>query len=375
MLRRAWPLLLAACGGGSPDTMVDAPGGTGDGRVIDAKPAHLVGYISGYSSDIVRVDVDRTTGALTPGETITAFAASPSFMAIDPAAAHLYAVSESTSRVGGYAIDPATGALTALNDVASGGNGPAHVFVERSGHSVMVANYGSGHVAVFAIQADGRLAAASQTLLAGQNAHQIITDPSNRFAFVPCLGSDWVAQYLFDAGTATLTPNAVPHLMTAANAGPRHLAFSGDGKFAYLLNEKASTLSTLALDDLTGRLSELQTVSTLPSGFSGSNTGAEVWVHPSGNFVYTSNRGDNSIAVFSRNATTGMVTLVGHTKTGGATPRDFTLDPEGRFLYAANQGSNSVVQLAVDATAGTLTQTGSPVAATLPTFVGIVALP
>lgn len=355
--------------------MVDAPGGTGDGRLIDAKRAHLVAYVSGYSTDIARFDVDRTSGALTPADTITAFAGNPSFMAIDPAAAHLYAVSESTSRVGGYAIDPATGALTSLNDVASGGNGPAHVFVERSGHSVLVANYGDGNVAVFPIQADGRLGAASQTLLAGQNAHQIITDPSNKFAFVPCLGSDWVAQYTFDATTGTLTPNATPHLMTAANAGPRHLAFAPDGKFAYLLNEKASTLSVLALDTTTGRLSALQTVSTLPSGFSGSNTGAEVWVHPGGNFVYASNRGDNSIAVFSRNATTGMVTLVGHTKTGGATPRDFTLDPDGRFVYAANQGSNNVVQLAVDATAGTLTQTGSPVSASMPTFVGVVALP
>lgn len=375
MLRRVWPLLLAACGGSTPDTMTDAPGGTGDGRGIDAKPAHLVAYVSGYSTDIARFDVDRTSGALTAAGTISAFAASPSFLAIDPAAAHLYAVSEATSRVGGYSIDPATGTLTALNDVASGGNGPAHVFVDRSGASVMVANYGDGQVAVFTIQADGRLAAAHQTLLAGQNAHQILTDPSNRFAFVPCLGSDWVAQYTFDATTGTLTANAVPHLMTANNAGPRHLAFAPDGKFAYLLNEKASTLSALALDTTTGRLSELQTVSTLPSGFSGSNTGAEVWVHPGGNFVYASNRGDNSIAVFSRSSMTGMVTLVGHTKTGGATPRDFTLDPDGRFVYAANQGSNNVVQLAVDAAAGMLAATGSPVSASMPTFVGIVTLP
>lgn len=375
MLRRSWLFAIAACGGGGGGTTSsDGPLPT-DGRTGDALPARLVAYVSGYSSEIDRFDIIPDSGELVPIETVPGFAANLSFLAIDPASAHLYAVSESTSRVGAYSIDAASGALTSLNDVASGGNGPAHVFVDRSGGSVLAANYGDGHVAVFKIQPDGGLATAHQTLLAGANAHQIITDPSNRYAFVPCLGSDWVAQYLFDASTATLTANAVPHLATVAGAGPRHLAFAPDGHFAYLLNEKSSTLSALSLDTGNGQLTEVQTVSTLPANFSGTNTGAEVWVHPKGGFVYASNRGDNSIATFARDTTTGKLTLVGHTKTGGSTPRDFTLDPMGRYIYVANQDSNSVVQLAVDATTGALAQTGTPVAVTSPTFVGIVALP
>jgi 6-phosphogluconolactonase len=172
-----------------------------------------------------------------------------------------------------------------------------------------------------------------------------------------------------------LTPNSVPHLATQAGAGPRHMAFSPDGHFAYLLAEKSSTLSALAFDGATGRLTELQTLSTLPAGYSGRNTTAEVWVHPSGAFVYASNRGDDSIATFARNASTGQLSLVGHTKTGGATPRDFTLDPDGRYLYAANQGSGNIVTFAVDTAAGTLTPTGSPISAPAPSFVGIVTLP
>lgn len=370
---RSWMLVVVACSGGTPSS--NDASVTGDTRTIDAPLARLVAYVSGYSTTIARFDVTRDTGVLVPAETITTFAANASFLAVDPASAHLFAVSESTSRVGAYAIDPGTGALMSLNDVSSGGNGPAHVYVDPSGGTVLVANYGDGRIAAFKVQSDGRLAAAHQVLLAGANAHQILTDPSNRFAFVPCLGSDWVAQYTFDASSGIVAANAVPHLMTAAGAGPRHLAFSPDGKFAYLLAEKASTLSALSLDTTSGQLSELQTVSTLPAGFSGTNTGAEVWVHPAGGFVYASNRGDNSIATFLRDGTTGRLSLVGHTKTGGTTPRNFTLDPAGRFLYVANQGTGNVVEFAIDTTSGALAQIATPVAAQSPTFIGIIALP
>jgi 6-phosphogluconolactonase len=364
---KAWPLVLAACGG-THGTPIDNAS-----PISDAPPARLVAYVGGYSTQIARYDVAR--GALTPATAITAIAADPSFLAVDPAGAHLYAVSESANRVGAYTIAPADGALAAIGDVASGGNGPAHVFVDRSGAYLLAANYGDGRVSVFAIQAGGGLAPAQQVVLAGTNAHEIVTDPSNHFAFVPCLGSDWVAQYTFDATSGTLTANAVPHFTTAAGAGPRHLAFSPDGHFGYLLAETASTLSALSLDGATGQLAELQTLSTLPAGFSGTNTGAEVWVHPSGAFVFASNRGDDSIATFSRDATSGMLALVGHTKTGGMTPRDFTLDPDGRFLYAANQASNTVVALAFDPASGMLSSIASSVTAQMPSFVGIVALP
>jgi 6-phosphogluconolactonase len=365
-------LVLAACGG---DAMQAHPDALGDTHAIDAAPARYVAYVSGYATDIARFGVARDTGALTPAATTAAFAGNPSFLAVDPAATHLYAVSESTSRVGAYSLDPASGGLAFIDDVASGGSGPAHVFVDRSGAWVMVANYGDGEVAVFAIQPGGGVAAAQQTLLAGANAHEIVTDPSNRYAFVPCLGSDWVAQYTFDAATGTLAPNAVPHLATAAGAGPRHLAFSPDGRFAYLVAEKTSTLTALSLDVTTGQLAALQTISTRQAGATGANTGAEVWVHPGGAFVYASNRGDNTIAIFMRDTSTGHVTLVANPDTMGTTPRDFTLDPDGRFLYVANQGSGTVVPFAIDGATGALAPAASPVAAPAPTFVGIVALP
>jgi 6-phosphogluconolactonase len=377
MTRLAWLLVAGACGG-SNGTMIDAHTGDagGDDAARDASPpAHVIAYVSGNAPNLAWFDVANDTGALTAAGTKAAWAGNPSFLAFDPSRTHLYAVSESGSRVGAYAIDAATGALAFLNDVASGGSGPAHVYVEPSGKWVLAANYGDGRVGVFAIGTDGKLGAAKQVLLAGANAHEIITDPGNHFAFVPCLGSDYVAQYAFDAATGTLTPNATPHFMTASGAGPRHMAFSPDGKFAYLLAEKTSTLSALSFDGATGRLSQVQTVSTLPAGFSGANTGAEVWVHPSGAFVFTSNRGHDSIATFSRDATTGRVTLVGHTKTGGKTPRDFTLDAAGKFLYVANQGSGDVRTFAIDAQSGMLSPVGTAVTAQAPTFVGLVALP
>jgi 6-phosphogluconolactonase len=240
-----------------------------------------------------------------------------------------------------------------------------------------VANYTSGTVAVLPIQPDGSLGAAVDTETVGAMAHMIVADPSDRFVFVPCLGADYVAQFLFDATTGKLTPNAVPHLATTAGAGPRHLAFHPDGKTVYLIDETASTMTALTLDSTAGTLTASQTISTLPSGFTGTNTAAEVHVHPSGEWLFGSNRGDDSIAVFALDSS-GHMTLQGVTKSGGTTPRDFALDPTGTWLYAANQGSGSVVAFGFDASAGTLTPVGGA-GATVPvpsaSFVGIVSLP
>lgn len=339
---------------------------------IDARPTALFAYVSGYSTTISRYSL--ANGVLTAAGTTTSFATNPSFMAIAPAQTHLYAASESTSRAGAYAIDQASGALTFINDVAVGGNGPAHIAVDATGKYVLVANYGNGTISVAPIQAGGGLGAVTQTLAPGANAHQIVLDPSNKYAFVPCLGVDRVHQYLFDAATGTLTANAVPSLATAAGAGPRHLAFKPDGLFAYLLNEKNSTLTALAFDTATGRLSELHTTTTRASGATGTNTTAEVWVHPNGKFVYASNRGDNNLAIFSI-AGDGRVTLVGHKPTGGMTPRMFLIDPSGAFAYVANQNSNNVIVFPLDPTTGMLGTGSAPIAATSPSYIGIAALP
>lgn len=371
---RTWiaiALALCACGddGGAP---LDAAGDaiTDDSMNIDAgPPAHVVAYISGYSANIAWFDVDRDTGALAPVSSIASFANNPSFLAMT--GTHLYAAAESGNRVGAYAIDQVTGALTFINDVSSSGTGPAHVSVDTTGAYALVANYNNGSIAVLPVRGDGGLDAASQTLNAGQNAHQILTDRTNAFVLVPCKGDDWVAQYTFSAGV--LTANATPRATTANGAGPRHIAFAPGGQHAYLINENNSTLTAFSFD--AGRLTELHTLSTRATGASGANTGAEIVVHPSGDFVYASNRGDNNIAVFRIAPSTGMVTLVGHVPTGGMTPRNFALDPSGAWLYAANQNSDTVVTFSVDPTTGMPSPTGASMAFDNPSFIGFVSLP
>lgn len=340
-----------------------------DGHDLDAAPpAHLVAYVSGYGPKIAWFDVDLATGALTPTGSVDA--TQPSFLALG--AAHAYAVNESGNRVAAYAIDPASGALTFQNDQPTG-SGPAHVAIDRAGKFVLVANYGGNSAAVYPIGADGALGAALQTVSPGMNAHMVVTDPANHFAFVPCKGSDLVAQFALGAN-GMLTPNPVPHLLTALGAGPRHLAFAPDGHHAYLIDENASTLMALSYDSTAGTLATIQTTTTRAAAATGANTGAEVVVHPSGKFVYGSNRGDDDIAVFAI-GTDGKVALAGNTPTGGATPRSFAIDPTGRWLLAANQGGNTVTTFQIDASTGSLTSVGSPLAATSPAFVGFLALP
>jgi 6-phosphogluconolactonase len=363
-------VLLGACSGSSPSN-VDANGsGSDDATSIDAPapPTRFVAYISG-GANIAWYDVDKSTGALTAISSVAAWRTGASFLAFH--GNYLYAVA-SGNRVGAYSIDPATAAITFINDVDAGGTGPTHVAVDATGAYVLVANYGSGHISVYPVRSDGGLMPASQTLLAGANAHQIVPDPSNQYVVVPCLGANKVAQYVLSSGS--LTANATPQLATAAGAGPRHIAFTADGTHAYLLNELDSTLSALAFDKATGRLSELQTVSSRAAGAMGTNTGAEVVVHPSGKWVYASNRGDNNIAVFSIGAD-AKVTLVENESTQGMTPRNFTIDPSGTLLYAANQNSSTVVPFAIDTTTGKLTPTASSISVPTPQFVGIIALP
>ena len=375
-------LCLTACGGGSAQPVTDdapTPAIDASGSVDAAAPAHVVAYVSGYGPDLAWFDLDPATGALAPVASLASALPAPSYLATT--STHLYAASEGASRISAYAIDPQTGALTLVDDQPSGGSGPAHVTVDRAGKFVLVANYGDGTIAVLPVRADGGLDPATQTLIAGANAHEVVLDPANTHVFVPCKGSDYVAQYAFDPATGTLAANAVPRLATAAGAGPRHLAFTPDGAHAYLVNELDSTLTALAFDGATGRLSAVQTVSTRAASATGANTGAEVVVHASGAWVWASNRGDDNLATFAIAPTTGRLTLVGHTPTGGATPRAFAVDPTGTWLFAANQGSNTVTRFRIDAATGALTPAlgggadNVVATATQPSFVGFVSLP
>lgn len=300
----------------------------------------------------------------------------PSFVAIHPNRRFLYAVGEisdfagqRSGAVNAFRIVPATGRLELLNQQSSGGAGPCHVTVDRTGRNVLVANYGGGSVSVLPIHDDGSLAAATAFIQhegasvdprrqKGPHAHSINLDAANRFAFAPDLGLDKILVYRFDPAAGTLAANDPAWATVAPGSGPRHFAFHPGGKFAYVINEMKSTLTAFRYDAERGALDELQTLSTLPGGPVEGNTTAEVQVHPSGKFVYGSNRGHDSIAVFAVDAASGRLKLVEHESTQGKTPRNFGIDPTGQFLLACNQGSNSIVGFRIDPQTGELTPTG-----------------
>ncbi len=317
----------------------------------------------------------------------------PSFLAIHPNGRFLYAVSEISSfegkrsgAVSAFARDPKTGTLTLLNTVSSGGTGPCHVSVDKTGRTVLVANYGGGSVAALPIKDDGSLQEASAFVQhSGSSvnpkrqdaprAHSINPSPDNRFAVVADLGLDQVLVYRLDPAKGSLVANNPPFARVRPGAGPRHFAFHPGGRYAYVINEIASTVTAFTWDAAGGILEETQTISTLPEDFSGNNTTAEVQVHPSGRFLYGSNRGHDSIAVFAVDVAKGTLTLVEHVSTQGRTPRNFGIDPTGSYLIAANQNSGSIVVFRIDAAAGRLTPTGETFQVSMPVCIKFAAVP
>jgi 6-phosphogluconolactonase len=348
-------------------------------------------YTGAKSKGIYACRWDATAGRLSAPE-LAAETPNPSFLALHPNRRFLYAVSETDSfdgkrsgAVAAFAINTGTGGLTLLNQQPSGGTGPCHLSVDRTGRCVLVANYGSGSIAALPVKADGSLGEPASVIQhrgssvnvqrqQGPHAHQIVTDAANRFAWVCDLGLDQVLVYRLDPAKAALTPNAPPFASVKPGSGPRHLTFHPSGRFAYVINELSSTVTTFACNLTQGTLKELQTVSTLPDDFKGSSTTAEIEVHPSGSFVYGSNRGHDSLAVFAVDAASGKLTFAGRQPTQGRTPRCFGLDPTGRFLLAANQDSDSIVVFAVDARTGRLKPTGQPVEVPSPVCVRFMPL-
>jgi 6-phosphogluconolactonase len=346
-------------------------------------------YTGGESKGIYAWRFDAGLGVATPLG-LVAEAANPSFLAADPTNRYLYAASEISSRggkregaVSAFAIDSATGKLALLNQVSSRGAGPAFVTVDRAGGNLLVANYGGGSVAVCPIHSDGRLGEATAFVQhtgssinpqrqREPHAHSINVSPDNRFAIVADLGLDKLLVYRFDAAKGALTPNDPPFAAVKPGSGPRHFTFHPSGRFAYVINELASTVTAFSYDAARGAFTELQTISTLPKDFAGNSTTAEVQVDPAGRFLYGSNRGHDSIAVFAIDPSKGALTPVEHVPTQGKTPRNFRIDPTGSYLFAANQDSGSVVIFRIDARTGRLAPTGKVLAVASPVCVKFV---
>ena len=359
-----------------------------------AKGQYIV-YVGTYttkttSKGIYSYRFDSEKGQLTPigvaAETID-----PSFLAVHPNGKFLYAVNEignfnggTSGAVSAFAIDAKTGALKFLNQVPTRGAGPCYVSLDRDGTFVLVANYDSGSIASFPVHDDGTLGTASgfvqhsgsgpnKERQEGPHAHWIGTSPDNRFALVADLGLDQVIVYGFDPIRGVFTPMLSGFAKVKPGAGPRHLSFHPNGKFAYVLSEMESSVTVFSYQPKNGTLTSLQTISALPKDYSGPKEAAEIAVHPSGKFLYTSNRGHDSIAVFSIDEKKGTLKSLGQVLTGGKTPRHFAIDPTGAYLLAENQESNNIVVFHIDAATGSLTPTGQTIEVPSPVCITFVA--
>lgn len=338
--------------------------------------------LSGYCPVVTACALDVATGALTVVATSEG-GDNPSYMAISPDGTRAYAVNETPAgRVSAFEFDAATGALKRINDVPSEGDDPCHVAVHPSGRFVLVANYSSGTLTALAVRPEDGGLAPLWSVSPGKNAHEARFSACGGRLYVPCLGSDAVLQYAFDAATGAIAPlaGAPASAPLATGAGPRHMAFSPDGAIAYVLNELDSTLTSFAVCAATGALEAPQTLSTLPPGAAAAgNSTAHVVVSPDGRLVIASNRGHNSLAVFTTaGASDGARLAPAAWETGGGdvcVPRDFALSPCGQLLVVANKATDSVTTFRVDASTGALAKLATTVlpAGRAPTFVGWVA--
>ena len=342
--------------------------------------AYFGTYTGKKSKGIYVARFNPATGKLSAPE-LAAEAISPSFLAVHPKGKWLYAVNEidnftgkKSGGVSGFAIDAKSGKLSPINQQSTVGGGPCHVSLDASGRVVLVANYGGGSVASYRVDKKGFLSSdvsfiqhqgsgVNRGRQEAPHGHAIVTDPGNKFALACDLGLDKVLIYKLDAKKGSLTPNDPPFGRVAQGSGPRHIAFHPSGKFAWVINEMVCTVTSFSFDPKRGELKELQTISSLPADtkmIPSYNT-AEILAHPSGKFVYGSNRGHDTLAVYAVDRKQGTLKLVEHVSTQGKTPRSFGIDPSGRWLLAANQSSDTVVVFAIDPATGKLKPTGQSI--------------
>ena len=331
----------------------------------------------GKSKGIYLGILNQETGALSQ-PVLAALTSNPGFLDISTNGKYLYATGGSAMVDGkqsdtavAFAIDRKTGLLTELNTVSTVGQGPCHILLDKTSSIAMVANYGSGSLVSFPIGKGGKLGEASsffqnngksinQGRQEGPHAHGFAVDPYNHFAYACDLGIDKVLIFHIDTKAKKLVPNEIPFFSIKPGSGPRHITFRPDGKFVYVVNELTSTVTAASVDANTGGLNEIQTISMLPSDFTQISSAAEIACHPSGKFLYASNRGHDSIAVFAIDPATGKLESIQHQSTLGKTPRGFGVDPSGNFLIVANQDSENVTVMRIDQDTGKLQPVGNP---------------
>jgi 6-phosphogluconolactonase len=335
-----------------------------------ATPANYLLYVGVYGKGVYAYRYE-VNGPKLESLGLVGEVTNPSFLATDRDFRYLYAASELEGRVDGavaaFAINRKTGALKALNSESAAGQSPCHLTLDHTAKMLMVANYGTGSVSVFPVETEGRLGKMSGLMTAdgasadphrqkGPHAHQTVVSEDNRFVYVPDLGLDQIRIYRLDPANAKLTPNDPPFAKLNPGYGPRHIAFSPNGRFAYVVSELKSFVTVFSRDASTGGLTELQSVSTLPEDFKGENAPAEIEIDRAGKFVYASNRGPGTIAVFAVNSD-GTLKRTQVAATGGTSPRGFTIDPTGHYLLAGDQKSNQFVVFQIDPKNGQLSLT------------------
>jgi len=342
------------------------------GAAFALPASHLIflgAYTKSTGRGIYAVRLDATTGALS-APTLAAEAPNPAWVALSPDRKFLYAINESQAQAIGFAVDAATARLTPLRAAtAPTANSPSHLAVDATGRVLVAANYRDGYVAAMPIRADGTLGSPTAIKHSGSSVnparqtqphvHSVTISPDNRFVIVCDLGLDKIFSYALDVSKAQLTPATPPFVATAPGAGPRHFKFGSDGRHAYAINEMGNTVAAYDYDAARGALTPRQTVTTLPADFKGENTTAEVRVHPIGKFLYGSNRGHDSLAVFAIDAATGLLTPVEIVSSGGKTPRNFALSPDGAWLVCAHQDSDNLTVFRVDPATGRLSRVAS----------------
>ncbi len=326
-------------------------------------------FVDGEGAGIYVYRFDPVAGRFDYQSTLTGLI-NPSFLALSPAQDRLFAVNEIYRGVGpsgmvsSFAIDARTGDLTYINSQSTHGFAPCHLSVDSSGRYVLVANYESGSLAVIPISEDGLLEAATDIVRwrgSGPHprqdmphAHMIIPGPGNGLHYAADLGTDRIRTYRLNKEQGKLKPTTPAVTRLPSGTGPRHLAFHSNGRFAYTINELTSTVTLLGVDAGSGVMIPEQTVPTLPDGYDGENLGGEIQIGPAGHFLYATNRGHDSIAIYSIDQLNGRLAIIGHQSTYGRGPRHFAFDPTGQYLVVANQDTYSLVTFRVDPGSGEL---------------------